>query len=37
MIRIGAGDIESFFDYIGPCPPELDEVFGHKWILTLPR
>jgi len=35
MIRVGPGDLYTFFNYIGPCPPELQETFGHKW--TLPR
>ncbi|MCD6270857.1 hypothetical protein J7J24_00675 [bacterium] len=33
MIRIGPGDLDTFFNYIGPCPPELQEIFGHKWML----
>lgn len=31
-IHIGKKDsIELFFTYIGPCPPELQDDYGHKW------
>jgi len=37
MIRIGPRDFSYFFDYIGPCPQDLEKTFGHKWALALSR
>jgi len=36
-IIIPQDSVGVFFSHIGPCPKELQHIFGHKWILTLPR
>lgn len=30
-VRLSARSVYDFFDYIGPCPPEIKHVYGYKW------
>lgn len=30
-------DAESFLEYIGPCPEELETIFGHKWRIAIKK
>jgi len=31
IINISTHDTQKFFDYIGPCPIEIKDVYGYKW------
>lgn len=36
-IVIPFSDVRLFLEYIGPCPKELERVFGHKWRIATGR
>lgn len=36
-VVIPFSDVPRFLDYIGPCPKELEKVFGHKWRIATRR
>jgi hypothetical protein len=31
IIGFGANSTAKFLDYIGPCPPEIEDIYGYKW------
>ena len=31
ILAISAKSTKDFFEYIGPCPPEIEAVYGYKW------
>lgn len=31
IIRISSYSTAKFLDYIGPCPPEIKDIYGYKW------
>jgi len=34
IVLTGLDNIIPFFDIIGPCPPELESIYGYKWPLA---
>jgi len=36
-VRMSASSVSDFFDYIGPCPPEIEHVYGYKWDISPSR
>jgi len=30
-IQLGPKDVRGFLDWIGPCPAEIDHIYGYKW------
>ena len=33
-IRIRTSSTADFLDWIGPCPPEIENVYGYKWQMS---
>lgn len=31
IIRLSSYKTDNFFNYIGPCPKEIEDIYGYKW------